>query len=178
MTLQLTTDQVWQEIEREVFAVLGMVTARQEARTVGVVYGVHDRKLYIGTGKQRWKARHVAANPHVSLTIPIAKRIPIMPWVKIPAATITFAGEARVIAGENASPDLLKAMFRQQSFDPAFVASMCLIEVTPVGEFVTYGVGVSLSQMRYPEKARGRAAVGAATTSPAATTAPPTGGAQ
>ncbi len=80
-----------------------------------------------------------------------------------------------MIAGEDASPDLLKAMFRQQSYDPAFVASMCLIEVTPVGEFVTYGVGVSLSEMRYPEKARGRAAVGAATTSPAAAAAPSTG---
>lgn len=178
MTLQLATDQVWKAIEREVFAVLGMVTARQEARTVGVVYGVHDRKLYIGTGKQRWKARHVAANPHVSLTIPIAKRIPIMPWVKIPAATITFAGDARVIAGEDASPDLLKAMFRQQSYDPAFVASMCLIEVTPVGDFVTYGVGVSLSEMRFPEKARGRASVGAGTTSPAAAAATPTGSTQ
>lgn len=169
MTLQLATDQVWRAIEREIFAVLGMVTARQEARTVGVVYGTHDRKLYIGTGKQTWKARHVAANPHVSVTIPIAKRIPIMPWVKIPAATITFAGIARVVPGEEASPDLLLAMFRQQSYDPEFVARMCLIEVTPVGEFVTYGVGVSLMQMRHPEQARGRAPVGADTRSPAVT---------
>ena len=161
MTLQLATDQVWKSIEREIFAVLGMVTARGEARTVGVVYGVHGRKLYIGTGRQAWKARHVAANPHVSVTIPIAKRIPIMPWVKIPAATITFAGAARVIPGEEASPELLLVMFRQQSYDPEFVANMCLIEVTPVGEFVTYGIGVSLSQMRYPEKARGRARVDA-----------------
>ena len=161
MTLQLTTDQVWQAIEREIFAVLGMVTARGEARTVGVVYGVRARKLYIGTGQQTWKARHVAANSHVSVTIPIAKRVPIMPWVKIPAATITFGGAARVIPGEEASPELLHAIFSQQAYDPEFVARMCLIEVTPVGEFVTYGVGVSLMQMRHPEQARGRAPVGA-----------------
>jgi len=39
------------------------------------------------------------------------------------------------------------------------VADSCLIEVTPQGEFVTYGVGVSLMEMRDPAKARGRAAV-------------------
>ena len=37
MTTQLTAEQVWQAIEKELFAVLGMVTANQEARTVGVV---------------------------------------------------------------------------------------------------------------------------------------------
>ena len=159
MTLQLGSDQVWQAIEREIFAVLGMVTARGEARTVGVVYGVHDRKLYIGTRKAAWKVRHVAANPHVSVTIPSARRIPLMPWIKIPAATITFSGVARVIPGAEAAPDLMTAMFRQQAASPDFVADACLIEVTPVGEFVTYGIGVSLMQMRDTEQARGRAPV-------------------
>lgn len=39
------------------------------------------------------------------------------------------------------------------------MAESCLIEVTPRGEFVTYGVGVSLMQMRDPEQARGCAPV-------------------
>lgn len=62
MTIQLTTEQVWQAIEKELFAVIGMVTARHEARTVGLIYVVPDRKLYIGTGKDTWKARHIAGN--------------------------------------------------------------------------------------------------------------------
>src|SRR5690606_40705345 len=61
-------------IGKELFAVLGMVTARGEARTVGIVYVVRERKLYVATGADTWKARHVAANPNVSITIPIAKR--------------------------------------------------------------------------------------------------------
>ncbi len=32
-----------------------------------------------------------------------------------------------------------------------------VITVRPTGEFVTYGVGISLMDMRFPEKARGRA---------------------
>src|SRR5215217_1176342 len=89
MTLQLTTAQVWQEIEANLFAVLGMVTPTGEARTAGIVYVVDDHKLYIGTDKAAWKTKHIVGNPHVSITIPIAKRIPFLPWIKIPAATIT-----------------------------------------------------------------------------------------
>lgn len=159
MTLQLSSDQVWQVIEKELFAVIGMVTARQEARTVGVVYVVQNRRLYVGTGQESWKARHIGRNPHVSVTIPIAKRIPFMPWMKIPAATITFSGAARVLPAAETPPDLLRAVFHGMADDPTRVVDSCLIEITPQGEFVTYGVGVSLMQMRDPATARGRAAV-------------------
>lgn len=159
MPIQLPSNQVWQIIEKEIFAVIGMVTQAQEARTVGVIYVVRDRKLYVATGQETWKARHIAANPHVSLTITIAKRIPIMPWMKIPPATITFAGTARIVPAAEAAPDLLRAILRNGADDQAQVANLCLIEVTPIGEFITYGVGIPLMQMRYPEKARGRAPV-------------------
>jgi hypothetical protein len=35
----------------------------------------------------------------------------------------------------------------------------CVIEVVPKGDFITYGVGISLMEMRNPELARGRAPV-------------------
>ena len=159
MTPQLSAEQVWQTIEKELFAVIGMVTASQEARTVGIVYAVRDRKLYISTRATAWKARHIAANSHVSLTIPIAKRIPVMPWIKIPAATITFAGTARVFPASEAALELLSAVLGPLADDEKTVAETSVIEVTPVGEFVTYGVGVSLRDMRQPETARGRAPV-------------------
>lgn len=159
MPIQLSSEQVWQVIEKELFAVIGMVTPDGEARTVGIVYIVRDHKLYIVTGKATWKARHISANPHVSITIPIAKRIPIMPWVKIPAATITFCGTARVFPAPDASPDLRRAILRDLATDEAMVADSCLIEMTPEKEFVTYGVGIPLMQMRHPQKARGRAPV-------------------
>jgi hypothetical protein len=159
MSLSLPSSQVWAELEKELFAVLGMVTPKGHARTAGIIYIVRDRKLYIGTGADTWKARHVAANPNVSLTIPIAKRIPLLPWIKIPAATITFSGTARLIPMEQAGPELLSAVFRQQATDNAALSNQVIIEVTPQGDFVTYGVGVPLMKMRSPELARGRAPV-------------------
>ena len=50
MSRQLTSASVWNEVERNSFAVLGMVTARHQARTVGIVYVVDDHRLYIGAG--------------------------------------------------------------------------------------------------------------------------------
>ena len=159
MTPQLTREQVWQEIEKELFAVLGMVTVHNESRTVGIVYIVRDHKLYIGTGVESWKARHVRENPHVSLTFPVAKRIPLMPWIKIPAATITFSGFADVQDATDAPRDLLQAIYRGKADDQKMMADSCVIEVTPEKDFVTYGIGISLMQMRFPEKARGRVSV-------------------
>ena len=159
MSADLTTGQVWQVIEKELFAVIGMVTAEGQARTVGVVYFTDQRKLYIGTHTDTWKARHIGANPHVSMTIPIAKRIPIMPWIKIPAATITFCGTARLIDSAEASPKLLQGVYRHMADDPEFLEGTCLIEVTPEKDFITYGVGIPLKKMRDPQNARGRAAV-------------------
>ncbi len=159
MTNPVTTDIVWDAIGNELFAVLGMVTPDQEARTVGIVYIVKDKKLYIGTGLKTWKARHIKQNPKVSLTIPIAKRIPFLPWIKIPQATISFSGTAQVIPAEESTPELLQAVFRQFAEDQEFIQTNCLIEVKPEGEFITYGVGIPLMKMRQPELARGRAPV-------------------
>jgi len=157
--INLNAQSVWQEMEKQVFAVLGMVTAKGEARTVGIVYVIHGRTLLISSGKSAWKVRHIAQNPHVSLTIPIHKRIPVMPWIKIPAATITFSGEATILAPADLPADALNPLFRGMELDPDFLADTAVIQVKPVGEFITYGVGVSLMDMRQPEKARGRVVV-------------------
>ena len=160
MTVELTSDQVWEVIEKNLFGVIGMVTRENESRTVGIVYVVRDRCLYIGTGKNTWKARHIAQNPHVSLTIPVHKGIPLIPWIKIPAAAITFRGEAKIIATEDAPQGVLQAIYRDNAANSEKMADICLIEVTPVKDFLTYGIGVSLLQMRDPAQARGRAPVG------------------
>ena len=155
----VSTDLVWEEIEKNIFAVLGMVSSNNEARTAGIMYVAHQGKLYITSDKSAWKTRHIAANPHVSLTVAIPKSVPLMPWVKVPAATITFAGVATLVA-----PDALDAQLRSRLYGPvaadaAKIAGSTVIVVEPVGEFVTYGVGVSLMEMRDTVKARGRAPV-------------------
>ena len=155
----LTTAQVWKAIEDNIFAVLGMVSAKNEARTAGIMYVAQAGKLYITTDKDAWKTRHVAANPHVSLTIAIPKSVPLMPWIKVPAATITFAGVATIVTPDALDAELRRRLFQVIADDPAKLAQSSVIVVEPVGEFVTYGIGVPLMEMRDTVKARGRAPV-------------------
>jgi len=159
MPAKITTSQVWSELERRNFAVLGFVTAASEARSAGMVYTVHDRKLYCGTANAMWKAKHIRKNPHVAITVPIAKRIPFIPWIQIPAATITFSGSAEVFSMDQVRPNIVAGLFRGMTLDDAFRKAYCIIEITPKRDFVTYGVGVSLLTMRRPADARGRAPV-------------------
>lgn len=155
MNLQLTSASVWNEIERNNFAVLGMVTAGHQARTVGIVYVVDDHRLYIGAGRDQWKTKHIAHNGDISMTIPIAKRVPLMPWVKIPAATITFSGTAQILEKHQLGEALFNKLYRHD----AERGGWCAIEVTPQRDFITYGIGVSLWAMRSPDRSRARVPV-------------------
>ena len=82
-----------------------------------------------------------------------------MPWIKVPAATITFAGIATLATPESLDAELRRRLFQVIADDAAKLAQSSVIVVEPVGEFVTYGVGVSLMEMRDTVKARGRAPV-------------------
>ena len=64
-----------------------------------------------------------------------------------------------MIEAEEVRKDVLHALMRGMEKDTEKVASMCVIEIVPKGDFVTYGVGIPLMTMREPEKASGRAPV-------------------
>ena len=159
MPIQLESDLVWRTLEKELFAVLGMVNAKGAARTVGIVYVAHDGKIYIASGKETWKMRHVRNNPNVSLTVAIPKSIPLMPFIKIPAATITFNGTASVLSAADVADEVKSSLLRGLDPESEEVKNMAIMEIEPHGDFITYGIGVSLMTMRTPEQARGRAPV-------------------
>jgi hypothetical protein len=159
MPIALSSDQVWKALEREIFAVLATVNATGQPRTAGIVYAVKDRTLYIATQRSSYKARNVERNLHVSLTVTVEKRIPFLPWMKIPAATITFQGVGRLHPPSAVDAEIQKRLLGGLKAEERSLADLCFIGVTPAGEFMTYGIGVPLLTMRRPEAARGRAPV-------------------
>jgi hypothetical protein len=156
----ITTDDVWRVIEKQKFMVVGMVSARGKPRTAGVMPYTLNRRLWFTTHEREWKARHIDANRDVSVTVPIPKRVPLMPWIKVPAATITFSGVAEIVPAAELPDKARIALTRGLTFDDGARGALLGIGVRPVGDFVTYGVGVSLLTMRDTEAARGRAPVG------------------
>ena len=164
--MTLTTGRVWEAIDDAIFGVLGFVNREGQPRTAGVMYVVDGRTLLISSGKDSWKTRHLSRDPHVSMTITIPKRIPFLPFVKIPAATITFQGVAQITGVEDLDETLRRRLFRGLELDRDLVADTAIIRVLPQGEFVTYGIAMPTMRMRDTALARGRVACG--TEAPAA----------
>lgn len=157
--VQVSSQQVWDVLGKQVFAVVGMVSARGEGRTVGIVPTVHDGALWFLSKDGEWKIKHLRANPEVSVTYPLAKRIPLMPWIKIPAATVTFGGTATVVPGADVPAEVWRALTRGLEVPDEGTDPHVGVRIEPHGDFVTYGVGTSLMGMRDTLNARGRAPV-------------------
>ena len=117
------------------------------------------REFFIASERDTWKVRHILHNPHVSITVTIPKRIPLMPWIKIPSATISFSGLGIVREPDEVGEEVLHALLRGLETDSEMLATMSVIEIQPVNDFITYGIGVSLMTMRDPKEATGRTQV-------------------
>ena len=159
MPPDLTTERVWAEIEKRIFGVLGTVSRKGRPLTSGIQYKVKDRRLLIGTGRSTQKARNVEAHPRVSITVTVERRIPFLPWIKIPPAAITFPGEARLLPPSEVDRKIQDRLIGTLSLSPEALADVCYIEVRPQGHFVTYGIGVSLRTMLKPGEAMARVPV-------------------
>ncbi len=163
MPLPTTSEEIWEHIRAWPFAVLGFVTQDNEARAAGVMYVVADEKLYVLTGPDTWKARHIQANPDVSVTVTIP-RMPIR-IRQIPPAVITFPGKATIKATRDVAEGIRKRLLRGYDED---IGPTCVIEIEPVGRFVTYGIGVPAWSMRHPDRALARVPVRRSSPRPAA----------
>jgi hypothetical protein len=155
----LTSEQVWRALARASFAVVSYVTPAGEPRSSGVVYATDGRRLYVAVASDSWKARHIAANGRVAVTVPVRRGGLLSLLFPIPPATVSFHGTAVVlpagpVAGR-AVPEQLASLL-----PPERKASSCILEILPEGQFMVYGLGVSLTRMRNPAAARARLPVG------------------
>jgi hypothetical protein len=154
----LTSEKVWREVAKASFAVVCYATPSGEPRSAGVVYTTVGGRLYAATAPDSWKARHIALNERVAVTVPVRRGGVLSLVVPIPPATISFHGKAIVHPAD--SPQVRPLLKQLASLLPKErQGSAAIIEVIPESAFVTYGVGVSLTQMRNPAAARARVAV-------------------
>ena len=158
MAARLTTEQVWHQVAKASFAVIGYVTPAGEPRSSGVVYKTIGRRLYVAVAPDSWKAKHVAASGRVAVTVPVRRGGILSLLAPIPPATISF--HATAIVHPVGSPQVRSLLKELGSLIPVERrTSACVIEILPEGAFVTYGLDVSLSRMRDPAAARARVSV-------------------
>src|SRR5215831_11963872 len=104
----LSSEQVWRAVARASFAVLSHVTPGGDPRSSGVVYKASGRRLVVAVAPGSWKARHVAADGRVAVTVPVRRGGILSLVAPIPPATISFHGTAVVHpAGSPAARSML-----------------------------------------------------------------------
>jgi hypothetical protein len=150
----VTGEQVWHELEKASFAVIGYVTPAGEPRSSGVVYKTVGKRLYTVVAPNSWKARHIASGGQVSVTVPVRRGGLLSLVLPIPPATISFhAGAIVHPAGALKDSSLPKELYAL--VPPDRRGEAVVIELAPVGEFLLFGVGVSLIDMQKPDLAGG-----------------------
>ncbi|GAA3342294.1 pyridoxamine 5'-phosphate oxidase family protein [Amorphoplanes nipponensis] len=155
---QLTADQIWRAVTKASFAVLGHVTPAGAPRSSGVVYCTAGPRMYVAVARDSWKARHVAAHGEVAVTVTVRRGGLLALLFPIPPATISFAARAVVHpAGTLLQSPELAGLARL--VPPGRREACAIIEITPVGHYVTYGLGVPLLRMRDTVRARARVRV-------------------
>jgi hypothetical protein len=155
---RLTTEQVWHQVAKASFAVLGYVTPSGEPRSSGVAYKIIDGRLYVAVAPDSWKAKHVAASRRVAVTVPVRRGGILSLVAPIPPATISFHGAA--IVHPAGSPEVRSAWKELASLVPAERrTAACVIEIVPEGQFLTYALGVPLRKMLDPAAAQARVSV-------------------
>jgi hypothetical protein len=148
---------VWRELDRASFAVVSYVTPNGSPRSSGVVFATRSRRLYVVTAADSWKARQLSDGDEVAVTVPVRRGGVLSLVAPIPPATITFRAtvtvHGTVSRGSSSVPTKLARLL------PDARKAGCLLELSPQGRFLTYGIGMSLREMTHPDRALARVPV-------------------
>ncbi len=144
-------EQVWRALAKASFAVISHVTPTCQPRSSGVMYAADDRQLYVVTGPDSWKVRHLTDGDDVAVTVPVRRGGLLALLAPIPPATITF--RARVTIHPPGALDIASVSTALTSLLPEGRRDACVLELTPHGTFLTYGIGIPLKNMARPELA-------------------------
>lgn len=137
-------DKVIRAIQRRSFCTLATSSPAQQPHVAGVLYEAVGTTLYLNTLRTSRKARNVADNPRISVTIPV-RRAPVGP-----PSTIQFHGTGTVLASDD--PEIvsllesghLKSITGHGELE---LPDTCFIRIEPADRIFTYGLGMSLLRL-------------------------------
>lgn len=153
---RVTFDMVLKELKRRSFGVLSTVTRDNRSHSAGVFYSVspyaRPLEIYLMTRTKLKKARNIMNNPNVSFVVPLRRRL----LTFVPPACIEFQGHAETVdwkdeTGVTAFKTSFMGRTISKAYDEMYLqgdTSICFLKITPDPTIFTYGVGVSIWEMR------------------------------
>lgn len=150
-------EEVSRAIRKRSFATLATTSPQQRPHAAGVLYADVDGVLYVSTSRSSRKARNIATNPNVFVSIAVRR----MPF-GAPPSSIQFAATAELLAVDHpdvvrlATAGRLKAITGHGELD---LPDGCIVRITPSATIHTYGLGMSLRALaKDPLNAAGKVA--------------------
>jgi hypothetical protein len=137
-------DLVTRAIGRRSFCMLATASAATRPHAAAVLYAPVDTTLYVSTLRTSRKARNIAANPQVAVTIPV-RRLPVGP-----PSSIQFQGRADILAADDphvtglVEAGRLRAITGHGELDEP---DGCILRIAPVRRITTYGLGMPLRRL-------------------------------
>lgn len=147
---------VERELRKRSFGVVSTVSRKGRSQSTGVCYAVsapHEHfAIYVMSEPTTRKARNLASNPNVSFVVPLLRRVLTM----VPPACIQFRGKAELLSSDDReairafqSSYLLRMLLNQsRELETSGEHSTCFIRITPDPVIQTYGVGMSILELR------------------------------
>lgn len=148
------TPEMLREIEelisRNHYCILATLSKDGRPHSTGVIYCAKRLDLYIYTEPDHTKARNVALNPNVAVTIPVWGHQ--LFWV--PPQSIQFQGIANILPADDPVAKKVyefKVLFMKMNITDE---KGCFIHVRPTKYIYTYGVGVPrMTMAKHPKEA-------------------------
>lgn len=151
---RVTFEMVGRELRKRDFAVLSTADAQGRPHAVGVEYGVSPQgtHLYVMTRRHLKKARNIAANPKVSLVVPLTRRLL---WF-LPPPCIQFQGTAEILERtDEGGTATFRTFFMgrrilrmYEEMERRGETRICFLRITPDPVIFTYMVGYSIWEVR------------------------------
>ena len=135
-------DQVAKAVAKRSFCMLATTSPGGRPHVAGVLYQAIGLTLYVNMSRDTRKARNIADNPYVAVSIPI-RRLPLGG----PPSTVQFQGRAEILGFDD--PDIVRLIEANElkkltSHGELDYADGCFVRVTPLRRLTTYGLGMSL----------------------------------
>ncbi|MCG3216621.1 MAG: pyridoxamine 5'-phosphate oxidase family protein [Candidatus Heimdallarchaeota archaeon] len=133
--------------------VLSTANEKGHPQSSVIMYESDGNNIYFTTGKNTLKSRNIRKNPNVSITIPFFKNL-LHKFVPAPPAELHFKAKAEFLERESEEVQTMLARIIEYEEKVRVSSDSVYIKITPGKKVATYGVGIKLLEMRFPEKAR------------------------
>ncbi len=140
-------------MKKNMWLVLSTSNENGNPQSSVIVYESDGHNIYFTTGKNTLKARNMRKNNNVSITIPFRMNL-LHKLIPAPPAELHFKAKAQFLERDSEEVQTMLARILKYEEKSGVKSETVYLKITPEKKIATYGVGIKLLHLRFPEKAR------------------------